>query len=230
MFVSHTQRQGFQIIYARSHFFSYNVYTWPAIWLILSLFNILSLISTSHFSTENKSVFTHWLIFFPHFRRICPLSDLLKSHFCSITCYKGKQKYFTSIYRCCTGTIRATHTAHNWPKQSNLSAEVPEICNYDRIIHETKNKESYDQLTVTRLNTGGIRGRRTRAGEKCVESEVQSGASGVWKTCEWKKKKGNPGGLAGKLAAHNLVISMGPHCEKVHNETVTILNSSKSVA
>lgn len=42
---------------------------------------------------------------------------------------------------------------------------------------EPKNKASYDQLTLT--NSGGIRGRRTRADEKCVECEVQSGASGV---------------------------------------------------
>lgn len=45
-----------------------------------------------------------------------------------------------------------------------------------------------------------------------MECEVQSGASGVWKTCERKKKKkeDNPGGLGEKLKAHNLVISIEP--------------------
>lgn len=44
-----------------------------------------------------------------------------------------------------------------------------------------------------------------------MECEVQSGASGVWKTCERKKKQeDNPGGLGEKLKAHNLVISIEP--------------------
>lgn len=72
--------------------------------------------------------------------------------------------------------FRATSTAYSWPKHGNFSAEMPQICNYKTKI---KNKESYDQLTLTRQNSGGIRRRRTRADEKCVECEVQSGASGA---------------------------------------------------
>lgn len=82
---------------------------------------------------------------------------------------------------------------------------MSEVRDYDGITHKTKSKESYDQLTLTEQSCGGIRGRRTGVDEKCVECEVQSGASGVWKTKK-KKKKGNPGGLGGKLKAHNLVI------------------------
>ena len=47
---------------------------------------------------------------------------------------------------------------------------MPEVCVYGRIIHKIKTQQqSYDQLTLTRQNSGGIKGRRTRADEKCVE-------------------------------------------------------------
>lgn len=54
-----------------------------------------------------------------------------------------------------------------------------------------KNKESYDQLTLTRQNTGGKIG-RTPADEKCVECQIQSGGSSmevIGKTKKAKKKK-----------------------------------------
>lgn len=54
-----------------------------------------------------------------------------------------------------------------------------------------KNKESYDQLTLTRQNTGGKIG-RTPADEKCVECQIQSGGSSmevIGKTKKAKKKR-----------------------------------------
>lgn len=54
-----------------------------------------------------------------------------------------------------------------------------------------KNKESYDQLTLTRQNTGGKIG-RTPADEKCVECQIQSGGSSmevIGKTKKATKKK-----------------------------------------
>lgn len=51
-----------------------------------------------------------------------------------------------------------------------------------------KNKESHDQLTLTRQNTGGKIG-RTPADEKCVECQIQSGASSVEVIGKTKKAK-----------------------------------------
>lgn len=51
-----------------------------------------------------------------------------------------------------------------------------------------KNKESYDQLALTRQNTGGKIG-RTPADEKCVECQIQSGASSVEVIGKTKRQK-----------------------------------------
>lgn len=51
-------------------------------------------------------------------------------------------------------------------KQSNLSVEMSEVGDCDGIIHKTKRKESYGQLTLAEQSCGGIRGRRTGVDEK----------------------------------------------------------------
>lgn len=98
------------------------------------------------------------------------------------------------------------HCPQHW---SNLSARVVwSLAAMTGLFmrQRLKNKESYDQLTLTRQNTGGKIG-RTPADEKCVECQIQSGASSVEVIGKTKRqKKGFQHYLALLTTANCLVL------------------------